>query len=58
VKRTVCVTLALFGTIISAAAQEIPIAVDGLFADWDGVDACWEDPSGDGNGIDLTSVRR
>ncbi len=56
-KQIVCVALALFGIAISAAAQQIPIAVDGLFEDWDGIDACWEDRGGDGSGIDFGSVR-
>ncbi len=56
-RRAVCVALALFGIAGSAAAQEIPVAVDGLFGDWDGIDACWEDPSGNGSVIDFGSVR-
>jgi len=57
VKRTVFVALALFGIVTSATAQEIPVAVDGFFEDWDGIDACREDPGGDGSRIDFGSVR-
>ncbi len=56
-KRTVCVAAALFVVAGSAAAQEIPVAVDGLFEDWEDIDACWEDPSGDGDVIDFGGVR-
>jgi endonuclease/exonuclease/phosphatase family metal-dependent hydrolase len=51
------VALALLVVAIPTAAQEVPVAVDGLFEDWDGIDASWEDPSGDGSGIDFGSVR-
>lgn len=56
-KRTVCVALALFGIAGLAAAQEIPVAVDGLFGDWETVDPVWADPSGDGTGGGFGSVR-
>jgi exonuclease III len=48
---------AFFGMVGLAAAQEAPVAVDGLFEDWESIDACWEDPSGDGDVIDLGGVR-
>jgi exonuclease III len=51
------VVLTLLVVAGSAAAQEIPVAVDGLFEDWDGIDACWEDPGGDVSGIDFGSIR-
>ena len=56
-KRTVCVALVLFGIAASAAAQEIPVAVDGLFGDWETVDPVWADPSGDGTGGGFVSFR-
>jgi endonuclease/exonuclease/phosphatase family metal-dependent hydrolase len=57
VKPTVCVALVLFGIAGWAAAQEIPVAVDGLFEDWETVDPAWTDPSGNGTGTDFGSVR-
>ena len=51
------VALALLGIAGLAAAQEVPVAVDGLFEDWDGIDTCFEDPTGGGSGIDFGSVR-
>ncbi len=56
-KRTVCVALVLFGIAGSAAAQEIPVAVDGLFEDWETADPAWTDPSGNGTGTHFESVR-
>ncbi|MFH1689204.1 MAG: endonuclease/exonuclease/phosphatase family protein [Candidatus Eisenbacteria bacterium] len=55
-RRTVCVALVLLGIAGSAACEETPVAVDGLFEDWGGIDVCWMDPSGDGNVIDFGSV--
>ncbi|MEA3503306.1 MAG: endonuclease/exonuclease/phosphatase family protein, partial [Actinomycetota bacterium] len=56
-RRAVCVALALLGIAFTAAAQEIPVAVDGLFEDWGNIEVSWEDPSGDGNTVDFGSVR-
>ena len=48
---------AFFVMVGLTAAQGAPIAVDGLFEDWDSIDVCWEDPSGDGDVIDFGGVR-
>ena len=38
-------------------SERFPVAVDGIFADWDGIEVCWEDPGGDGSAVDFGSVR-
>ena len=56
VKHTMCVVMALAGIAGSVAAEGTPLAVDGLFEDWDDIEACWVDPSGDGGVVDFGSV--